>query len=263
MAPARVNRWGFAALHAPAPALLCALEAEMLATRILPGVETKALYGATVVEPPALGDREAGDRGSISFLDTQGLEAEGEEATGEESAESAEARQEKRSSLDSQYPNMAPPGTDGDTPVTMPPRAQRMSQSVPKDVYGNDRASKVLAPEVSLTAATANPNMRNLLLEVPYKRGVRTTSVNQRYLTHEQTFDAAFVRSPSSSPSPSPVYPSTPTHTLPHPHLPRHRPHRLLCRPPQEMLPSEANFGTLKAGSLYRLKLKLVNVSSK
>ena len=211
------------------------LEAEMLATRILPGLETKALYGATVVEPPALGDREAGDRGSISFLDTQGLEAEGEEATGEESAEAAEARQEKRSSLDSQYPNMAPPGTDGDTPVTMPPRAQRMSQSVPKDVYGNDRASKVLAPEVSLTAATANPNMRNLLLEVPYKRGVRTTSVNQRYLTHEQTFDAAFVRSPSSSPSlppsPSPVYPSTPPHTLPHPHLPRHRPHRLLCRP--------------------------------
>jgi hypothetical protein len=181
------------------------LEAEMLATRILPGLETKALYdtvgateldvvgvGCVGVAPPALGEREAGDRGSISFLDTQGVETEGEEA--------AEARQEKRSSLDSQYPNMAPPGTDGDTPVTMPPRAQRMSQSVPKDVYGNDRASKVQAPEVSLNAATANPNMRNLLLEVPYKRGVRTTSVNQRYLTHEQTFDAGFVRSPASSP---------------------------------------------------------------
>ena len=32
---------------------------------------------------------------------------------------------------------------------------------------------------------------------MPYKRGVRTTSVNQRYLTHEQTFDAGFVRSPA------------------------------------------------------------------
>ena len=52
--------------------------------------------------------------------------------------------------------------------MTIPPRAQRMSQSVPKDVYGNERASKVVAPEVSLTAATANPNMRNLLLEVPW-----------------------------------------------------------------------------------------------
>ena len=96
----------------------------------------------------------------------------------------------KRSSLDNLYPNLAPPGTDGDTPVTLPPRAQRMSQSVPADVYGNPRDEKVEAPEVSIEAATANPNMRNLLLEVPYKRGIRTTSVNQRYLTHEQTFDA-------------------------------------------------------------------------
>ena len=249
------------------------LDAEMLATRILPGLETKALDGFSTAEPPALGDREAGDRGSISFLDTQGLEAEGEETVGEDPAQAAEARQEKRSSLDSQYPNMAPPGTDGDTPVTMPPRAQRMSQSVPKDVYGNDRASKVQAPEVSLTAATANPNMRNLLLEVPYKRGVRTTSVNQRYLTHEQTFDAGFVRSPASSPSappspppsPSPVYPSnphpTPHPTPPHPGTAPTAPSA--APPPQELLPSEANFGTLKAGSLYRLKLKLVNVSSK
>ena len=32
-------------------------------------------------------------------------------------------------------------------------------------------------------------------------------------------------------------------------------------RPLQELLPSEASFGTLKTGSLYRLKLKLVNVT--
>ena len=50
---------------------------------------------------------------------------------------------------------------------------------------------------------------------------MRTASVNQRYLTHEQTFDAAF-----------------------------------------ELLPASASFGVLKAGSLYRLKLKLVNVSN-
>ena len=127
-------------------------EAQMLATRTLPGLETKALYGTTVdSQGPEVQGEEA---------------AAGEEATGEEPAAAAEARQEMRSSLDSQYLNMAPPGMDGDTPVTIPPRAQRMSQSVPKDVYGNERASKVVAPEVSLTAATANPNMRNLLLEV-------------------------------------------------------------------------------------------------
>ena len=136
-------------------------EAEMLATRTLDehGLETKALYGATVDSqgPEAQGEEAAA-----------GEEATGEEAAGEEAAAAAEAQQEMRSSLDSQFPNMAPPGTDGDTPVTIPPRAQRMSQSVPKDVYGNERASKVVAPEVSLTAATANPNMRNLLLEVPW-----------------------------------------------------------------------------------------------
>jgi len=37
----------------------------------------------------------------------------------------------------------------------------------------------------------------NLLLEVPYKRGVHTVSVNQRYLNHEPTFDAAFELMPA------------------------------------------------------------------
>ena len=130
-------------------ALDCGFESQAAFTRAF-----KALYGTTVdSQGPEVQGEEA---------------AAGEEATGEEPAAAAEARQEMRSSLDSQYLNMAPPGTDGDTPVTIPPRAQRMSQSVPKDVYGNERASKVVAPEVSLTAATANPNMRNLLLEVPW-----------------------------------------------------------------------------------------------
>lgn len=203
-------------------------EAEMLASRISPS-ETTGLYGATIIdhglpERPVGVTRETGDRGSISFLDSQaGLDSqteEGGDGGGEGGGEATDA-QPRRSSLDSMYPNLQPPGTDGHMPVAIPPRTQRMSHSVPKDVYGNDRGGKVMAPEVSLAAAAANPNMRNLLLEVPYKRGVRTTSINQRYLTHEQTFDAAF-----------------------------------------ELLPSEANFGTLKAGSLYRLKLKLVNVSS-
>ena len=69
--------------------------------------------------------------------------------------------------------------------------------------------------------AQANPNLLNLLLEVPYKRGVHTVSVNQRYLNHEPTFDAAF-----------------------------------------ELMPAQANFGTLRAGCIYRFRMILVNVSS-
>jgi len=78
-------------------------EAEMLATLTLDehGLETKALYGATVDSqgPEAQGEEAAA-----------GEEATGEEAAGEESAAAAEAQQEMRSSLDSQFPNMAPPG---------------------------------------------------------------------------------------------------------------------------------------------------------
>jgi hypothetical protein len=39
----------------------------------------------------------------------------------------------------------------------------------------------------------------NLLLEVPYKRGVHTVSVNQRYLNHEPTFDPAFELLPAAA----------------------------------------------------------------
>ena len=69
--------------------------------------------------------------------------------------------------------------------------------------------------------AIANPNMRNLLLEVPYKRGVRTSSINGRILNREPTFEPGF-----------------------------------------ELMPAAAAFGTLRAGCLYRLSFKLINVSS-
>lgn len=49
------------------------------------------------------------------------------------------------------------------------------------------------------TAAGANPNMRNLLIEVPYKRGVRTASINQRLLNHEPSFEAAFELMPATA----------------------------------------------------------------
>ena len=75
----------------------------MLTTRTLDehGLETKALYGATVDSqgPEAQGEEAAA-----------GEEATGEEAAGEEAAAAAAAQQEMRSSLDSQFPNMAPPG---------------------------------------------------------------------------------------------------------------------------------------------------------
>ena len=73
---------------------------------------------------------------------------------------------------------------------------------------------------VSEEMAGSNPNMKGLLVEVPYKRDVRTTSVNQRYLNTEQKFHAAF-----------------------------------------ELMPHTAAFGKLKAGHVYRLPLKLINVS--
>ena len=76
------------------------------------------------------------------------------------------------------------------------------------------------APIVSEEMAGSNPNMKGLLVEVPYKRDVRTTSVNQRYLNTEQKFHAAF-----------------------------------------ELMPHTAAFGKLKAGHVYRLPLKLINVS--
>lgn len=204
------------------------MEADAMATRIMPSSSPMATkldpFGAQELpsQPmsPVAARLEANNTGEVR-VSLDPMDAGAPAALASDTGASEQApREVKRQSLDSFYPNMAPPGTDGEQPLTLPPRAQRMSQSVPTDVYGNPR-DKVAAPEVSETAATANPNMRNLLLEVPYKRGVRTTSVNQRYLTHEQTFDAAF-----------------------------------------ELLPASASFGVLKAGSLYRLKLKLINVSN-
>lgn len=203
-------------------------EADAMASRIMPSSSPMVTkldpFGEQEPPPqpmsPVAAHLSASETGEVQVsLEPMDEGAPGAAASDTAASEQA-PREVKRQSLDNLYPNMAPPGTDGEQPVTLPPRAQRMSQSVPTDVYGNPR-DKVAAPEVSEAAATANPNMRNLLLEVPYKRGVRTASVNQRYLTHEQTFDAAF-----------------------------------------ELLPASASFGVLKAGSLYRLKLKLVNVSN-
>jgi hypothetical protein len=78
-------------------------------------------------------------------------------------------------------------------PPTLPPPAQRLNvKEPPSRVDGSKREGRVGAPIVSEQPAQANPNLLNLLLEVPYKRGVHTVSVNQRYLNHEPTFDAAF-----------------------------------------------------------------------
>lgn len=41
--------------------------------------------------------------------------------------------------------------------------------------------------------------MANLLTEVPYKRGVHTMSVNQRYLLHEPKLEAAFELTPGNA----------------------------------------------------------------
>ena len=84
-------------------------------------------------------------------------------------------------------------------PPALPPAAQRLNSRVPPRVDGGVRASKVTAPTVSEMPAQANPNLLNLLLEVPYKRGVHTVSVNQRYLNHEPTFDAAFELMPAAA----------------------------------------------------------------
>jgi len=73
--------------------------------------------------------------------------------------------------------------------------------------------------------ASSHPNMRNLLVEVPYKRGVRTLSINQRLLSQET--------------NPSPTF-----------------------QPAFELMPASAPFGKLRAGCIYRLRLKLVNVSA-
>ena len=128
----------------------------------------------------------------------------------------------KRRSLDAMFASGVISGLEGgdDGVPVLPPRANRMSFSVPRDVYGDERAGKVAAPIVSEEMAGSNPNMKGLLVEVPYKRDVRTTSVNQRYLNTEQKFHAAF-----------------------------------------ELMPHTAAFGKLKAGHVYRLPLKLINVS--
>ena len=84
-------------------------------------------------------------------------------------------------------------------PPALPPPAQRLNSRVPPRVDGSVRPSKVPAPTVSEPPAQANPNLLNLLLEVPYKRGVHTVSVNQRYLNHEPTFDAAFELMPAQA----------------------------------------------------------------
>jgi len=80
----------------------------------------------------------------------------------------------------------------GDEPPQLPPPNMRMSSRVPPSIIGTQRPGRVGAPTVSQMPASANPNLMNLLLEVPYKRGVHTVSVNQRYLNHEPTFDSAF-----------------------------------------------------------------------
>jgi len=84
-----------------------------------------------------------------------------------------------------------------DQPPQLPPPSNRIVTNVPPTVYGTVRDGKVAAPTVSVNPAQANPNLMNLLLEVPYKRGVHTVSVNQRYLNHEPTFDAAFELMPA------------------------------------------------------------------
>ena len=84
-------------------------------------------------------------------------------------------------------------------PPSLPPPAHRMSARVPPRVDGGERMEKVLAPVVSEQPAQAAPNLLNLLLEVPYKRGVHTVSVNQRYLNHEPTFDPAFELLPAAA----------------------------------------------------------------
>ena len=84
------------------------------------------------------------------------------------------------------------PFISSDEPPQLPPPNVRMSSRVPLSVYGSERGGRVAAPTVSFPPAASNPNLMNLLLEVPYKRGVHTVSVNQRYLNHEPTFDAAF-----------------------------------------------------------------------
>ena len=79
-------------------------------------------------------------------------------------------------------------------PPSLPPPAHRMSARVPlacrwRRAHGEGRYAPIVSEQMPAQAA---PNLLNLLLEVPYKRGVHTVSVNQRYLNHEPTFDPAF-----------------------------------------------------------------------
>jgi len=69
--------------------------------------------------------------------------------------------------------------------------------------------------------AASQPNLRSLLLEAPYKRGVRTVSMTQRLA------------------EPSPAF-----------------------RPAFELMPARADFGALRVGCLYRLPLRLINVTA-
>ena len=62
---------------------------------------------------------------------------------------------------------------------------------------GADGAAE--AANAQSAMADSASNLLNLLLEVPYKRGVHTVSVNQRYLNHEPTFDAAFELMPAQA----------------------------------------------------------------
>jgi len=84
-------------------------------------------------------------------------------------------------------------------PPMLPPPANRMNGRIPPRIDGSNRAAKVPAPHVSEQPAAANPNLSNLLLEVPYKRGVHTISINQRYMNHDPTLDAAFELLPSAA----------------------------------------------------------------
>ena len=126
----------------------------------------------------------------------------------------------KRRSLDAMFASGVISGLEGGGDgVPVLPRANRMSFSVPRDVRRR-RAGKVAAPIVSEEMAGSNPNMKGLLVEVPYKRDVRTTSVNQRYLNTEQKFHAAFELMPHTAAFGKPRRPRLPPPAQAHQRLP-------------------------------------------
>uniref|UniRef100_A0A7S4B3M1 Uncharacterized protein n=1 Tax=Chrysotila carterae TaxID=13221 RepID=A0A7S4B3M1_CHRCT len=173
------------------------------ATRSFPS-HTKRQPASQIVR--AVLEDETGDSGSMH----------GDEAGEEEAAHSATG-----AGL-----NATAPFADSHLPFKGAATRDEMQDTVQHssvDTFGKPRTLQPYdcSPEANGNTAAANPNTRNLLLEVPYKRGVRTTSINQRYLTQRSTFEAAF-----------------------------------------ELMPSAANFGTLRAGCVYRLPFKLINVSS-